>query len=550
MISSTDSIQFIPLGGFGEIGMNCMAIRTGGQILIIDCGVLFPAEPRLGIDLIHASLNFLVENRHEVVGLVATHGHEDHIAAIPFLIRQIPVPIYSGKYTIGLLESRFKEFVDIKNAKFNELTTANRVPIGNFVVTPIKMPHSTVDNFALVIEVNGRRIFHTSDYKLHTNLPTRHRKLLKNLESLRPIDIMITDSTGALESTDAGDEESLVTHIGDIVETAPGRVFIALFSSNVHRICNFLQIASNTGRKLVMSGRSVLNHYSVARETGKIPTEDNIVIPVQHIGHYPDNELLILMSGTQGESRSALGRFAANRHSQFSANDTDTVILSSRFIPGNELQISTTISRLMAQNVKVFHSNNRNNVHVSGHGSRNEISTAIRVISPVAVLPAHGTYEHLQAAAEIARENGIDNTLVAVNGDIVTFRDQILVVEDHMEPGRVHIENGRAVHPDTIRERRKISSAGVHMLWVTLRACNGTEPTVHIRQQSMGVLSEPELQAAQPEVAQLVRETIKQMKGDEADTAQQIKIAVRKFFRRTFQRNPIVLIDISRSQYE
>ena len=543
MTSHNNLIQFIPLGGFGEIGMNCLVIRANAKILIVDCGVLFPAEPRMGVDTIHASFEYLLHHRKKICGLVATHGHEDHIAAIPFLLNQIDVPIYAGAYTNGLLRSRFNEFENLNQPQLITIQPGIPFQIGEFSVTPLKMPHSTEDNFALVIDWRGQRIFHTSDFKLNMNSKAEKRHLIEELKAIQPVDVMVTDSTGALESTDAGDEAALKGSIGELVNSAPGRVFIALFSSNIQRIETFIRIAKSSGRKLVMSGRSVLNHFAIAKEAGIISSAEDIVVPAQKAHLFHDDELIILMSGTQGESRSALGRFAANKHAQFTPGGTDTVILSSRFIPGNELQISQTISRLMAQQVTVFHSNNRDDIHVSGHGSKNEIRMAMEAVSPKVLLPAHGTFEHMKATANIASELGIP-TLVAVNGDTVSFTEGDISISNRTDVGRVFIENGKPVPDEVLKDRRKIGSCGVIVLWVTLVHPEQSEdkPDVTVRQHSAGVVPDSEYQRIAPEIVRIVQDTVYECAVTHPQLAQQIRTAVRKFMRKEFRRNPIIVI--------
>ena len=545
MTNKKNPIRFIPLGGFGEIGMNCLAVHADRQILIIDCGVLFPVEPRLGIETIHASFTYLTQHADEVVGLVATHGHEDHIAAIPFLLQEISIPIYAGSYTNGLLRARLLEYENIKKPELINIFPEVRINIGDFIITPLQMPHSTEDNFALTIEWRQQRIFHTSDFKLN-RFSSEQASIVQRLTEVGPVDIMITDSTGALVSNDAGDEHTLIESIGGLVQNADGRVFIALFSSNVQRIRTFLQIARNTGRKLVMSGKSVINHYTIARETNIIPSTDAAIIPARKANQFKENELLILMSGTQGESRSALGRYAAGLHAQFTPSNTDTVILSSRFIPGNELQISQTISRLMEQNVTVYHSNNREDIHVSGHGSKNEIRDAMKAVNPKALLPAHGTYEHLQATAEIAREAGIKNILVAVNGDVITLTQGSLSITDKVDTGRIFIENSRPVPEEVLKARRKIGNCGVLALWITIRSDGNSVFNADVRAQSLGVIPQDALDEARDKLKKIVKDTLSESSPKHPNLEQQIKITVRRYLRQTFKRSPVFLIDIRR----
>ncbi|MBN2529881.1 MAG: ribonuclease J [Deltaproteobacteria bacterium] len=525
--------------------MNCLAINACDETLIVDCGVLFPAEPRMGIDTIHPDFTFLLKGQKKIVGLVVTHGHEDHIAAIPYLLRDLNIPVFAGKYTIGLLSSRLAEFDNISHSQLSQISPEIPFKRGGFTITPIQMPHSTIDNLALVIECAGQRLFHTSDFKLSVTQPDEHDTLIRQLQRIKPIDLMITDSTGALEKKDAGDEDSLLENIGALVSNATGRVFVALFSSNVQRISTLVKVARQTNRKLILNGRSVLNHYAVARETGRMPDAVDVVVPVEKMHHFCNNQLLIIMSGTQGESRSALGRFAANRHSQFTAEDTDTVILSSRFIPGNELQISQTISRLMAQKVVVFHANNCSDIHVSGHGSQNEIKTAIETVAPRALLPAHGTYEHLQKVAEIARQTGIPHTLVATNGDVVTFFKGQLAIHERIESGRVYIDNVRPVSDTVLKERRKLGNKGIYIVWIQSGGNGKFKSEIQIAQKSAGVMEETEFNRIAPLVERKIRDTVAEFRITHPDIKRLVKIATRRIIRKESRRDPVFVVEIS-----
>ncbi|MBN2340024.1 MAG: ribonuclease J [Deltaproteobacteria bacterium] len=552
MSNNAHSLRIVPLGGFGEIGMNCLAIETHDELLIVDCGVQFPSEPRLGVDVIHASFEYLLSKRDKIAGLVATHGHEDHIAAIPFLLEQLSIPIFAGPYTVALLQSRLQEFPRLRKIQFNVIENALPFHVHNFIITPIRMPHSTVDNFALLIETpaqnnhSGYRIFHTSDFKLNVKHPTDNADILSTLRALQPVDLMITDSTGSLEQEDAGDEDTLIEHLEELIVDAPGRVFIALFSSNIERIRNLIKIAEHTGRHISLSGRSVLNHYRIARETGDIPSTAPVLIPEQSAHHLNDTELIVLLSGTQGESRSALGRFASGKHSQFTPISTDTVILSSRFIPGNELQISRTISRLVEQQVQVFHRNNWQRIHVSGHGSKNEILAAMNAVSPRALLPAHGTFEHLQATANLAKEAQIPSTVTATNGDVISLTDGILTIDEKIAHGKIFIENNRPLPEAQVRERHRISNHGTYVIWASL--CKRVSPpSILIRQHTLGVVPESGKESLFHSVEQIIQDTIQQIsvrKMTNELLQKEIKIAIRKYLRNQFGRNPIFSIYI------
>jgi len=412
---NSKAIRIVPLGGFGEIGMNCMVVEAQGRLLVIDCGVMFPPPDRYGIDFIHPSFEYLISRRDDIEALVLTHGHEDHVAAVPYLLRELDVPVLGAAYTTGLVSERMAEFDHGRHLRISRMDPGGRVQLGPFAVESFPMPHSIIDNTGLFVQTPAGTLLHTGDFKLGLKGPDGGAAVLERLAALgrRGVDLMICDSTGAEEPEEAGDEGTVERAILDLARGAGGRVFVAIFSSNILRLGSIASAAQATGRKLILAGRSVLNHSRVAAMVGALRLPAGLVVEPEEAGGLAPEKQLIVLSGTQGEERSALGRVSLDTYKSLSARPGDLVILSSRFIPGNEIAISRMIDRLLKLGARVAHRGNHPGVHVSGHGSRDEIRRAVGAVAPRSFLAAHGTYRHMAAAARIASEAGVASPCVA-----------------------------------------------------------------------------------------------------------------------------------------
>ncbi len=549
MPSRDCQLRFIPLGGFGEIGMNCLALESEGRLLLVDFGVMFPHSDTPGIDVIHPSLDYLVERRDDIAGLVLTHGHEDHVAGVPYLLRELDVPIYGAPYTLRLLEDRLREFDRAGALESRTISSGDRCRVEPFEVRPFPMPHSIIDNTGLLVDCPGGRVLHSGDFRLGLGGADRGRDALGRLSEMAEggVDVMVVDSTGSEEREAIGDEAQVARAIDRLVSTAPGRVFVSIFSSNVKRLEAIVQIADERGRKVALSGRSVHHHVGAASETGELTLPAETLIPAEDAMKLPRDELLVLLSGTQGEQRSALGRLAWERHRDLHVDDGDLVILSSRFIPGNEIAIFAMIDRLVRLGARVVHRGNDPEVHVSGHGSRDEIRAAIEAVSPRALLPAHGTYRHMSAAAEIARELGVPSVAVVPDGRIASFDGNRLSIERETVPvSRVHVDGGSGLPESAIRERRLLGNRG--LLLVSWLAGSDGELVGDVSVVTRGVTSEEAAPWLADQVARETRRAVEAIDAEErrdpSRCGAQVRSALRRFSSKTLSREPYVLVTI------
>jgi ribonuclease J len=549
MANGDRDVRLVALGGFGEIGMNCLAIEAAGRILVLDCGVMFPSPDEPGVDIIHPSFEHLVAERDRVAGVVLTHGHEDHVAGVPYLLRELDVPIHGSAYTLALVERRFKESGGTGRLVARVLKVGGTAEIGPFSVRSFPMPHSIAENTGLVVEAPGCRILHTGDFKLGMRGPDRGRAALDRLAELGAagVDLMICDSTGAEEAEEAGEEEAVEARLAELVGGTAGAVFVAIFSSNVKRMGSLCNVARASGRKLVLAGRSVVTHSEVAASVGLLGLDRDLLLPVEDVPDYPRGKLLVLVAGTQGEERSALGRIARTEHRHLRVAEGDLVVLSSRFIPGNELAISRMIDRLLRLGARVVHRGTDAMVHVSGHGSRREIEAAVRAVRPGAFLAAHGTFRHLLASAEIARSAGVPRSLAVANGEIVRVSGPALAIEEGRAPvGRVLIDGESGVPEPTMRERRLLGSCGLlHAIW---NADPDGLVAGEIEVVARGVIADEALPWLAGEVQGRIREVLRDLDPEVRRAPplcrEPVRAALRRFLERAISREPYVVVTI------
>ena len=543
--SRGENLKIVPLGGCGEIGMNCTALEAGGKVLLVDCGVVFPAPDQLGVQLGHPSFEYPVSRRDDMVGLVLTHGHEDHIAAIPYLLRELDVPVWGSPYTMGLVRSRMREFDHAGRLKAGILAPGAPTRLGPFSVGCFPVPHSIPDNLGLIIEAAGRRILHTGDFKLGAAGEGGTAPMLERIAPIAKegIDLLLCDSTGAEEREPSGDERAVRDELARLVAGAEGRVYVAVFASNVSRLASIAEVAKRSGRKLAFSGRSVLNHVSVAGEVGTLRLPDGLVIPTERVMEHPRDGVIVALSGTQGEERSAMGRLSTENHRLLDVAPGDTVVLSSRFIPGNELAISRTIDRLLRLGARVEYRDNNPNVHVSGHGSRDEIRRLVEAVRPVAFMPVHGTYRHLVSCERIAREQGVARTAVASNGVVAVLDDDGIRLNGDTVPARkILIDGGTGVSEAAMRDRRLLGTKG--LLLVSWIPDDDHMPAGRMEVVLKGVVSEEAIPWTADQVRDVANDKLRSMstaeREDTIECAEAVRLALRKFMSKTMSREPFV----------
>jgi ribonuclease J len=540
-----------PLGGFGEIGMNCLTVEHDGRLLVIDCGVMFPARDLPGIDVIHPSFQYLISRRDAIEAVVLTHGHEDHLAGLPYLLREVDVPVAGTGFASNLMAARLRDSERSGRLDFRRLDVGGRIQVGPFAVSSFAMPHSIVENTGLVIETAAGRILHTGDFRLGLRGDDGGREVLERLAAAAApgVDLMICDSTGAEEREPAGEESEVTATLRGLIGGTRGRVFVAIFSSNIRRLEAIIGLARDAGRKVVLCGRSVNSHLAAALEAGIISLPHGVLAPVDEAADIPPERLLVVISGTQGEARSALGRLAAEGHPQLTVAPGDLVVLSSRFIPGNELAISGMIDRLLVLGARVVHRGNLPGVHVSGHGSQGEIRMAVEAVRPRAFLPAHGTYRHLCAAVELARAAGVERALSVTDGQVVRLGPGGLDVEhDRVPAGRVYIDGGAGLPESAIRDRRLIGGRGA--LVVALAVDGRGRLVGRVEVLARGVVAEESLpwleEQVRLEVGRLHGALDPETRGDVDRSRDALRSSLRRFVHKRTAREPWVGVVVVR----
>jgi len=441
--------------------MNCMSIEHDDARLLIDCGITFPDHP-FGTDVIRPDFKHLrdVPKRHSALWL--THGHEDHIGAIPYLLREQPMRIYGPPYALSLVRERLLEHPPARPPELITTTPGQRYTIGPFEAEPVRVTHSIADATSLALRTPAGMIIHTGDFKIDAT-PTDHEQF--DHERFRQLGdagvrLLLSDSTNIDSEGEAGSERGVASLLSELVEQASGRVVVTLFASNTHRMRAVIDAARRSGRKLCWLGRSVQTHSRVAVETGYLARLDDLTVPPAVAASLPRHKVLFAATGSQAEPASALARIARRVHPQIALDPGDTVILSSRIIPGNDRPVVDIIDALLRQGVKVIERRTHRGVHVSGHAHRGEQRTMLELVRPESFVPVHGTLHHLNRHAELAREVGVRRSTVIQNGDVLEIEPTTMQVVDRAHTGRIHVARGNDVDDEVLAERAKLAEQG------------------------------------------------------------------------------------------
>lgn len=461
-----ENLKVIPIGGLNEIGKNLTVLEYKDQILIIDCGMSFPEDEMYGIDVVIPDFSYLVKNAKKIVGMVITHGHEDHIGAVPYLLKKINVPIYGTRLTLGLIENKLKEH-GLKGS-FNYIKAGDKFRVGEFKVEAIRTTHSIADAICLYIQTPAASLFHTGDFKVdYTPIDGEPIDLAKFAEiGRRGVDLMLADSTNVLRKGFTASERVVGQTLDGIFREAKNRIIIATFSSNVHRVQKIVELAAKYGRKVAVSGRSMDNVVNLASELGYLHFPAGTYVELNKTKHIPDNELVIITTGSQGEPMSALSRMANNEHRNVKLKKGDMVILSSTPVPGNEKTVSSVVNSLFEKEVEVIY-NDIADIHVSGHACQEELKLIHTLIKPKFFMPVHGEHRHLVQHAALAESIGTtkkQNIFILSNGDQLTVDKKnaikfqnVVSAEDVLVDGLGVGDIGNIV----LRDRKLLSESGL-----------------------------------------------------------------------------------------
>jgi ribonuclease J len=513
----SDALRIVPLGGLGEVGKNMTAYETEGEIVVVDAGLAFPRDEHLGVDLILPDFSYLRERADRVRAVVLTHAHEDHVGALPYLLREVRLrDVWGTRLTLGLVQPKLDEHgllhaAELKEAKPEE----GAVEIGPFRVEFVRMAHSVPDTVAVVLECEAGRVLHTGDYKLdHTPVDGLKTDVGKLAEmGNRGVDLLLGDSTNAERPGVTGSERLVGEAFRQIIPVRQGRVLVACFASNVHRMQQAVDVAIESRRKVCVIGRSMRKNLNIARNLGYLEAPDDAFIRPPELAELPPHDVLILCTGSQGEPMSALTRIAYNDHPSVFVERGDTVIVSAKPVPGNELRVHDSINRLAKSGAEVLHQEIAP-VHVSGHGNSEELRTILGLVRPKAVMPVHGEFRMLAAHAQLARESGVpaDSIVIAENGSVVELeRGRPPRIVDEVETGVTFVDGLGVgdVRDVALRDRRHLSEDGILILVATLSLNGARSGPPELIARGFGDV-EPFLAEMREEATQVLEDCLRQ----------------------------------------
>ena len=545
-------LQVVPLGGLGEFGMNCMAIRWGDDIIVIDAGLMFPEAELLGVDIVVPDITYLIENRAHVRAIVLTHGHEDHIGALPWILSELNVPVYGTEFTLAYVEGKLEEHGQLDDAVLNEIRPGERFKVGPFTINPIQVTHSLVDCVALAIHTPLGIIIHTGDFKVDPT-PTDNR--LFDLHSFAEygkegVLALFQDSTNVERRGYTPSERAVRARFQEIFSRAERRLFITCFSSSIHRIKLTMEQAFENGRKVSLVGRSIMESAEIAQDLGYIDAPEGLLIHPAQIRDFPPEKVCVLISGTQGEPMSALSRAAVDNHKHARIQPGDTVVLSSRIIPGNEKAIFRVVDHLFRRDAHVIYDDGSSPpVHVSGHASQEELKLIINLVKPQYFIPIHGEYRQLKLHAEMAgaMHNSVGKVMMIESGDILEFDELGARKAGRVAVGRVCIDSnsmGDVVEDLVIRDRRHLSEDGIVLPIIAINKLTGkveAPPEIVMRGFSGSANEDGFLDQARQSVMNTLESSSDEEKGDYGMIKEKIRQDLKRFIVKNTSRRPLIM---------
>jgi len=541
----TTPLRVVPLGGLGEIGLNLMVIECGDTAVAVDCGVMFPDEQMLGIDVAIPDISYLRTLGGKLKAVLLTHGHEDHIGALPYVLPEATVPVYGTPLTLGFVRERLREH---EIPATLSLYGSERLSVGSFSVEPFAMTHSIPDAVGLAIRTPAGLVVHTGDFKidqtpLDGRLPDLHRLGEFGAEG---VELLLSDSTNVEHAGVTPSERSVGVHLEAVFREAQGRVVVTTFSSHIHRMQQVIDLARHFGRKVALVGRSLVSHVATARDLGLLQVPDDVLIDLGAARDLPPRKVTLITAGSQGEPASALVRIAMDAHKQVKLEPGDVVILSSRIIPGNERAISSLVNHLYRRGAVVHYGRNLP-MHVSGHASQEELKLVLNLVKPRHFVPVHGEYRHLVRHRQLAADVGVpgENCHLLEDGDVLELVDGRAGRPERVQAGRVFVDGTGIgeVEAVVLRDRRHLSEDGLVLAVIAIAQQSG-ELVAGPDLVSRGVVGEEVsaevMEGARRDVVTALEGINPESRTDPAEVKEEVRKALRRYFRR-LDRRPVVL---------
>ncbi len=546
----TGKLHIVPLGGLGEFGMNCMAVRWGEDIIVIDAGLMFPEAELLGVDIVVPDISYLVENRHRVRAIILTHGHEDHIGALPWILSELKVPVWGTEFTLAYVEDKLEEHGQLDDADLREIRPGERFKVGPFAIHPIQVTHSLVDCVALAIHTPLGVIMHSGDFKVD---PTPTDNKLFDLHSFAEygkegVLALFQDSTNVERKGYTPSERAVRRKFDEVFARTERRLFISCFSSSIHRIKLAIELAWEHGRKVAFIGRSMTSSAEIAEDLGYIEIPEGLLIHPGEMKNFAPEKICVMISGTQGEPMSALSRAAVDNHKHAKIEKGDTVVLSSRIIPGNEKAIYRMVDHLFRREAHVIYDDGSSPpVHVSGHASQEELKLIINLVKPKYFIPIHGEYRQLKLHAELAASmhGSVGNVILLESGDILEFDELGTRKVGRVNVGRVCIDSGSrtdVVEDLIIKDRRHLSEDGIVLPIIAIHKLTGRlEASPEIVTRGFAPGEDGFVDGARQIVMQTLELSNDEEKADYGVIKEKIRADLKRYISKQTQKRPLIM---------
>ena len=543
------ALKIIPLGGLGAIGKNITLFEYRDEIIIVDCGIMFPTEEMPGIDYIIPDFSYIRKNRAKVKAILVTHGHEDHIGAIPYLLQEVSAPLYATKLTIGLIQSRLEDIPPKKEPEFIEISPRDVRKIGRFGVEFIKVNHSIIGGIGLAITTEVGTVIHTGDFKIDFSPVDGDVTDIFRFADYgeKGVLLLMSDSTNAEREGFTKSESVLVDKLADIFSSAAGRIIVATFASNIHRIQQVMDVAQRYNRKVVISGLTMQKNVEIAHSLGYLNYKSDLIVDVSRAGSLPNKKMVIIGTGSQGEPMSALYRMAYGSHRNFIAEKGDTVVITASVIPGNERMVTNVVNSLMKMGAEVYYDQD-DDIHVSGHGSSKELKLMISVTKPKFFMPVHGEFRHLKAHAEIAESLNIKTSriVLADNGDVLELTAKSFKKAGSIELSQIYVDGKDIgdIESSVIKDRHTMSSDGIIVIAIVVAEGMLMRQPDIVSRGFLGNKEENVLNLIRKDINDKVKKMLKEKNPDHDEMAASLKKELKNYIFKLTRRNPLIVIEI------